>query len=155
MSTEQNKETNPSPGANFYFHEGSQSPQKIHIDNRGGGKYFDSLQKVEGGLVVADTIENSSISQGGQTRKSDLDVLIDALELGARNEKIAASTEFQSLRSSIESRANPKLKTILTDYLDDPDTWAIPLRKKLEEAKLDQERSIMDAAKKVINSQLN
>ena len=152
MSSEQNTKTKPHHEVHFNFNEGSQPPQKIHIDHRNIICYMENSQ-AEGGLVIAEKIENSTISMGGQVGKSDLDLLTDALELGARNEQVRLGQAFQSLWSLVEIQfANHQnLQLIATQYMQDPDVWVLPLRKALAQSKLDKESSIIDASYKVLN----
>ncbi|MEM7539792.1 MAG: helix-turn-helix transcriptional regulator [Chloroflexota bacterium] len=131
-----------------YLDSEDQSKHQINA-----GVYVAGALYVEGGIIVAETIENSTISTGNQARKSDLDVLMDALDLGARNEQIRLGQAFQSLWSLIETQFehHQNLELITTHYMEAPDVWALPLRKALAQAKLDKESSITDASYTVLN----
>ncbi|MEM7534829.1 MAG: helix-turn-helix transcriptional regulator [Chloroflexota bacterium] len=139
IDTQSHQETNP-------HEEGQSTP-----DNRGGGNHVTGTGfKIEGGLNSGETITHNYTWTNGQSNTSDLDVIVAALEKGAKNREFAMSETFVTMFELINDKFadHVGMQYVLQQHQKSPEPWSDSLRQVLLEAQIDKIPQIVDAAKK-------
>jgi hypothetical protein len=64
----------------------------------------------------------------------------------------AAKDAYTALKTQVQQKfvGKPAAELVLQEYETDPEAWEIPLKKKLMEVQVDQDKDIVDAAQKVM-----